>query len=242
MIRTGQSLLAFLLCLILSASVVHADDLTVYLYDTDVNSIVNINKYLSTGEVDMKNVDSNRQRVTPGPAPAPYPEIHVWEKGIEQLGGALASIHGIHFHNTGTFWVKKKWVLIVWKIVIPQPSMRFASEFERDMTLSMWVDWNQNEMWDKNELMTRNHINLQEYFPNDAETMTVYYLTRFRVANLEDFMTSSKWQNKDLRKLWVRGVLSCDDPDVSPNGEQLFGEYEDYQVTYMVTGKELKME
>ncbi|MHA2429170.1 MAG: hypothetical protein ACXADB_14205 [Candidatus Hermodarchaeia archaeon] len=242
MIRTGLSLIAFLLCLILSASIVHAEDLEIYLYDPDVNSIVNIQKYLSTGEVDMKNADNKRQRVTLGPAPAPYPQINVWETDFEQLGGALPTIHGIYFHNAGTFWVKKKWALIVWKIVIPQPSMRFANEFEQDITLSMWVDWNQNEAWGKNELMVRKHINLQEYFPNDAETMTVWSLTKFRVADLEDFMQSDKWQNKDLRKLWVRGVLSCDDPDVSPDGEQVFGEYQDYMVTYMVTGKELKLD
>jgi hypothetical protein len=242
MIRTGQCLIAFLLCLILTASVVYAEDLEIYLYDEGVQSIVNIQKYLSTGEIVMKNIDSKRQRVTPGPAPAPYPHIHVWDKDIEQLGGALASIHGIHFHNTGTFWVKKKWALIVWKIVVPQPSMRFANEFEQDISLSMWVDWNQDEMWGKNELMTRTHINLHQYFPNDAETMTVYYLTRFRIEDLENYMSAAKWQNKDLRKLWVRGALSYDDPDVSPDGEQLFGEYEDYMVTYMVTGKERNLE
>ncbi|MFH1755549.1 MAG: hypothetical protein ABIA59_07575 [Candidatus Latescibacterota bacterium] len=241
MIRTGQCLLAFLLCLILSASVVNAGDLTVYLYDQSVTSIVNINKYLSTGEIEMKDADGLRQRVRPGPAPDPYPQIHVWEPDIERLGGALAHMYGISFHNTGTFWVKKKWALIVWKIEVPQASMRLASEFEEDLTLSMWVDWNQDEMWGKNELMTRNHINLHQYFPNDAETMTVYYLTRFRIADLDDYMTASKWQNKELRQLWVRGVLSCDDPDVSPDGEQLFGEYEDYQVTYMVTGKDHKI-
>jgi hypothetical protein len=221
---------------------VQAEDLEIYLYEDGIQSLVNIQKYLSTGEVDMKNADNKRQRVTKGPAPDPYPHIHMWETDFETLGGDPPQIHGIYFHNTGTFWVKNKWVLIVWKIVIPQPSMRFANEFEQDLTLSMWVDWNQNEMWDKNELMTRNHINLYEYFPNDAETMTVWYLTRFRVADIDDYMTSEKWQNKDLRKLWARGVLSCDDPDVSPDGEQLFGEYEDYQITYMVTGKELKEE
>ena len=53
-------------------------------------------------------------------------------------------------------------------------------------------------------------------------------------------MTSSKWQNKDLRNLWIRGALSFDDPDVSPDGHQLFGEVEDYQITYMVTGNKIK--
>jgi hypothetical protein len=36
-------------------------------------------------------------------------------------------------------------------------------------------------------------------------------------------------------KLWARGVLSYDDPDVSPDVEQLFGEAEDYQVSYFET-------
>jgi hypothetical protein len=125
---------------------------------------------------------------------------------------------------------------------VPQASMRDASEFAQDLTLSMWVDWNQDKMWGKNELMTRNHVNLHQYFPNNAETMTIYYLTRFRIADIDDYMTSEKWQNKDLRKLWVRGTIAYDDADVSPNGEQLFGECEDYQVTYMVNGAELKEE
>jgi hypothetical protein len=242
MIRTGQCLVAFLLCLILTSSFVYADDLMIYLYDESVSGSVNLGKYLSSGEIEMIGVKSAEQKVTPGPAPAPYPYIHVWDMGIEQAGDFPAEIDGIIFHNTGTFWVKKKWVLVLWKIQVPQASMRFANEFEQDLTLSMWVDWNQDEMWGKNELMARSHLNLHQYFPTNAETMNIYYLTRFKVANLDDYMTGLKWQNKDLRKIWIRGVLSYDDPDVSPDGEQLFGECEDYRVTYMVTGKEHKEE
>jgi len=40
------------------------------------------------------------------------------------------------------------------------------------------------------------------------------------------------WHN-EIKKLWVRGTLACDDPDVSPDGEQLFGEVEDYLVSYL---------
>ena len=35
-----------------------------------------------------------------------------------------------------------------------------ASEFEEDLTLSLWVDWDQSEMWEKDELEVRKSINL----------------------------------------------------------------------------------
>ncbi len=40
--------------------------------------------------------------------------------------------------------------------------------------------------------------------------------------------------------LWVRGIVSYDDPDVSPDGEQIFGEVEDYRVAYMKTPRNMK--
>jgi hypothetical protein len=42
--------------------------------------------------------------------------------------------------------------------------------------------------------------------------------------------------------LWVRGIVSYDDPDVSPDGEQIFGEVEDYRVAYMQTPRNMKDE
>ena len=226
----------FLLCLILSTAIVYGADMNIFLYDEDVAASVQINKYISTGEVTMIAGKSYGQKVRPGPAPAPYPQVNLWKKGIERLGSSQATIDGIRFHNTGTFWVAKKWALIVWKIQIPQASLRNASEFEEDLTMSMWVDWNQDNTWGKNEKMICSNVNLHEYFPTTSETVNVYYLTRFRIADIDDYMSSAKWQNKDLRNLWIRGTLSYDDPDVSPDGHQLFGEVEDYQITYMVTG------
>lgn len=232
----------FLLCLILSPPIVNGEEMNIFLYDEDVAASVDISKYVSTGELVMPDGKSYDQKVRTGPAPTPYPQVHVWKKGIERLGPSQVTIDGIRFHNTGTFWVAKKWALVVWKIQIPQASLRNASEFEEDLTMSLWVDWNQDEKWGKNEKMICSNVNLHEYFPATSETINVYYLTRFRIADIDDYMTSSKWQNKDLRNLWIRGVLSCDDPDVSPDGEQLFGEVEDYQITYMVTGNKTKEE
>ena len=34
--------------------------------------------------------------------------------------------------------------------------------------------------------------------------------------------------------------MAYDDPDVSPDGEQIFGEVEDYRVTYMMQNKKPK--
>ena len=230
----------FLLCLILSAAIVHGADMNIFLSDEHVAESVDIDKYLSTGDIKMIAGKSYDQRVRTGPAPAPYPQVRIWKKGIERLGHSQVTIDGIRFHNTGTFWVAKKWALVIWKVQIPEASLRNASEFEEDLTLSLWVDWNQDEMWGKNEKMICSNVNLHEYFPTDSETINVYYLARFRIADIDDYMTSSKWQNKDLRNLWIRGALSFDDPDVSPDGHQLFGEVEDYQITYMVTGNKIK--
>jgi hypothetical protein len=73
--------------------------------------------------------------------------------------------------------------------------------------------------------------------PTEEGTVRIYYLTKFRVPDVDDLLNASKKgdSTRDVIKLWVRGVLSYDDPDVSPDGEQLFGDVEDYRVRYMKT-------
>ncbi len=238
MMRKRSFFFGFILCLILSASSLYADDVEIYLYDPEVSSEVDVDQYLATGKVWLLSGLSFLSGATPGPAPDPYPRIHVWETAIEQLGRSCAEIDGINFFSLGRYWVKGKWVLVLWKIRIPQASLREASEFEQDLTLSLWVDWNQDQMWGKNEKMMRKHINIHRFLPVSCETLHVYYLSWFLVPDIDDYMSSSWWwKKKDLRDLWIRGVLSYDDPDVSPDGEQLFGEAEDYQVAYWVIKK-----
>jgi hypothetical protein len=85
--------------------------------------------------------------------------------------------------------------------------------------------------------MIHDHINLHEYFPTSDETVSIHYLTSFRVPDVDELIHSVKKedQTRDIYPLWVRGIVSYDDPDVSPDGEQIFGEVEDYRVKYMKT-------
>jgi hypothetical protein len=49
-------------------------------------------------------------------------------------------------------------------------------------------------------------------------------------------LSAERWWDgwkQEILYFWVRGSLAYDDPDVSPDGEQLFGEAEDYRVSYM---------
>ncbi len=105
----------------------------------------------------------------------------------------------------------------------------------------LWVDWDQDEVWDKDELEIRSNLNIAHCFPTDKETKCIYYLTCFRIPDVTQMASSDWWWwkkwNKDIRHFWVRGSLAYDDPDVSPDGEQLFGEAEDYRVSYMVIEK-----
>lgn len=232
-----MSVAAFLLCVLFAATPAFSGD--VFLYDESIADEVDVGRFAQKGEVAFltgiaKYLDTNK-----GPAPDPYPHVHTWEAGIEQLGTSNVEMDGILFINQGQHWVKNKLALVLCKIVIPNANQRMQSEFAEDMTLSMWVDWDQSEAWDKDELQIRNHFNLADQFPTDDETITVYYLTAFRVPDVEEMLSSQKgwkqWQ-KDIRYYWVRGTLACDDPDVSPDGEQLFGEVEDYRVSYMFSG------
>lgn len=218
-------------------------DVSVYLYDDAVTDKVDIGLYLTEGQVELLSGLTQFNQTTPGPAPEPYPQIHVWEPGMEQLGSSSAEIDGINFLQAGPNWKKNKWALVLWKIRVPNASERMVSEFAEDLTLSVWVDWDQSESWDKDEKMNHHHINVQEYLPADEADMWVYYLTCFRIPDIDDLMSANAWgKNADVRQIWIRGTLAYDDSDVSPDGEQLFGEAEDYRIPYWVTSNKDKQE
>lgn len=209
----------------------------VYLYDDAVTGEVDIGRYLSTGEVIVYDGLGALCRIEKGPAPPPYPEIHMWEPGFERLGPSKTNADGVRFINLGMFWVKNKLALVLWKIQIPNATERLAGEFDEDLTLSMWVDWDENQAWDPGELMIRRHLNMQNMVPDTHDTVRIYYLSAFRVPDINALMQAT-WGSDNygvnaLHKLWVRGTLACDDADASPDGEQLFGEVEDYLVSYL---------
>lgn len=214
----------------------------VYLYDDAVAADVDIAAYLLTGDVSLKSGTGNIAKVDDGPAPPPYPEIHIWEPGYELLG-TPQNEWGIRFINVGQHWIKNTQALVLWMITVPSPNERANWEFLEDLTLTMWVDWDQNEQWEKWERVIWKSLNVADLIPAGEQPMTIYYLTKFQVPDLEEMMASNqRWWDwkKDIRKLWVRGTLSYDDPDNSPDGEQLFGEVEDHGVTYMVMNKKPK--
>jgi hypothetical protein len=167
----------------------------------------------------------------------------VWEPRFESLGPSWDH-DGIRFINQGQHWVKNKLALVLWVIQVPHATERMASEFQEDLTLAMWIDWDGDEQWSKSEKVMTHHLNIYDHMPASEEPMRVYYLTGFRLPDLEAMMQAdARWWDwkKEYRKLWVRGALCYDDPDMSPDGEQLFGEVEDYRVNYMIVNKKPKI-
>ncbi len=255
MSQSNKFLLAFLLVLLVGASTAFAQ-LDVYLYNENVVGDVNIGVYLESGDVNVLDATNagraSAKYVHAAPAPAPYPQVQLWEKDIERLGAKSFKIDGIRFVNHGTHWVKNKKALVLWEIEIPNASSRLATEFTQDLTLSLWVDWNGDKVWSKGEVMIREHINLHSYFPTTQGVVRVYYLTSFRVPNVDAFAADAKGgiqgppndngQDKGIVNLWTRGIVSYDDPDVSPDGDQIFGEVEDYRVVYMKTPRNMRDE
>jgi hypothetical protein len=234
------ALLLFALCPVF----VTAGPGDVYLYDDAIADEVDIESYLLTGDVSFKTGTGNISKVDPGPAPSPYPQVHVWEQHFEYLGPS-SDHDGIRFINHGRHWIKNKLALVLWIIELPSATERMASEFDEDVTLAMWVDWNSDGQWSKSDKVMTHNLNMHDLMPADEEPVTVFYLTGFRVLDLEAMMMANgKWWEwkKDYRKLWVRGVMAYDDADVSPDGEQLFGDVEDYWVTYMLMNKKPKEE
>lgn len=234
-----MSVLSFLLAVVISASSAFAQDGDVYLYDAAVASEVDVGRFTQKGEIAFLKGISRYCDADVGPAPDPYPHIHMWEPGYEITGASGAEIDGLLFINWGRHWVENRLALVLWKISIPNANQRMASEFGEDLTLSLWADWDENEMWDKDELEIRSHFNIGDQFPTDQETLTIYYLTCFRIPDISQMSSNASWWKqlgwkKEIKQFWVRGTLACDDPDNSPDGEQLFGEVEDYRVSYML--------
>lgn len=230
-----SALFACLVCLIL-ASTLYAQDETavktdnvIRLYSPNLPADVNADIWVQTGDLGVLAPVDNTNKATPGPAPAPYPVAMVWEKGIEQLGISSAACDGICFVN-GPLWVPGKHALVLWTVRIPMPSKRLTSEFMRDLTLQLWVDWNENKTWEQRERMLVQNVNIQNLLPSVASYLEIQYLTSFRIPSLTT--VSGSGTAKYSAKLWVRCGLTYDDNDAAPMGDALFGEYEDYLVNY----------
>ena len=233
-------LLVCLLCLSSMISILYAQQFTpveqparvIRLYNENLPADVDLNAYLETGEIVLLGgQEILPPKITPGPAPDPYPHIHVWDMGIEQLGESMDACDGIWFINAN-LWHPLKWALVRWNIRIPECNERDASEFAQDLTVSLWVDWNQDRTWSKNEQVINEHINVYEHFPYVGLDMEISYLTMFRIPEAAIWGTTGEGAEKYTAKLWARGVLSYDDPDASSDGESLFGESEDYQISF----------
>jgi hypothetical protein len=240
--------LVCLLCLIFASSILYAQEFVpieqlvkvIRLYNPALPSDVDLNAYLETGEVALLGgQDILPPKITPGPAPAPYPHVHVWDPGIEQLGESMVACDGIWFINAN-LWHPNKWALVRWNIRIPDSDERDASEFSEDLTVSLWVDWNQDRTWSKNEQTLCDHINVYEQFPHVGPYMEISYLTMFRIPEAAIWESMGQGAEKYTAKLWARGVLSYDDPDASPDGESLFGEVEDFQINFFEIQHDLK--
>ena len=231
--------LACLVCLILASTVIAQDDAipietsrVVRLYSSNVPPEFNVAYWVETGDLGVLAPVDNDKKAKPGPAPAPYPMALIWEKGIEQLGVSSTVCDGICFVN-GPNWVPNKRALILWTIRIPNPAKRLVTEFARDLTMQFWVDWNENKVWEKRERMINETINVRGLLPSSAQNIEVQYLTSFEIPAIRSHQTGTA-ATKYETKLWARGALPYDDNDASPAGQALFGEYEDYQLSYQL--------
>jgi len=234
--RMGVPILIAVLAL--SFSVAQAAK-NIYLYDPDVAGEIDVNAYQLDGTVKKPTGGSFAQYVEKGPAPSSYPTIDIAENSFEQLGQSNVEIDGVIFVNHGNYYLPNKKALVLWTVRIPNASQRTADEFAGDLTLSLWVDWNQDSLWKQNERMITKSLNFANEFPTTQDEIVVSYLTSFMVPDVtsEEFLSAqAKYGNsgKDVRRMWVRALVACDDPDVSPDGGQLFGEYEDYRIAYFV--------
>jgi hypothetical protein len=234
-----KAALACLVCLMLASTLAAQDDdiavvqsdMVIRLASPSVAGELDVATWLATGELKLSaGPVNNPNKATPGPAPAPYARAVVWEKGIEQLGASPTVCDGICFVN-GPQWVANKLALVLWTIRIPNPSRRLLSEFSRDLTLQLWVDWNQNKAWEKRERVIEETLNLADLLPSIAPYVEIQYMTSFVVPRITHF-AGGYGVTKYEAKVWVRGALTYDDPDASPVGETLFGEYEDYLLNW----------
>ncbi len=246
--RLSALLLCFLLLLLFISHLYSQDielkeqpDRAVYLYQDGMpRDVVDLEEYTQSGKIEpLTSHEILPPKIVTGPAPEPYPAIGMMEKRYEQLGESSDASDGIWFIN-GNLWVPGKWAIVRWKIRIPDANERLASEFAEDITLSLWVDWNNDKKWSQNEKMLCENINLQEYFPTFQPDIDVYYLAMFRVPSAAMFESLSEGVTKAENKVWARGVISYNDPDTSPDGECLFGECEDYNINYFEILKDKK--
>ncbi|HET6348360.1 MAG TPA: GEVED domain-containing protein [Candidatus Krumholzibacteria bacterium] len=237
--RWRARILVFAVALAASFSAAHATKY-VYLYDPDVADDVDISAYTTDGTVQKANGGGSfAHYVDKGPAPSSYPTIQMMENSFECLGTSNVQIDGVVFLNHGNYYVPNKKALVLWTVRIIDASQRTQAEFQQDLTLSLWVDWNQDNTWKQSERMIVKSFNVANQFPTTESDIIVEYLTSFRVPDVtsEEFLSmQAKYGNsgKDIRHMWVRTLVAYDDPDVSPDGAQLFGEYEDYLVSYLV--------
>jgi len=240
---TGKPWRAFVLVsLLLSPLFSDAQAADVYLYDPEVASMVDLKLFLSDGTVQPLTAEPLiKQNVEKGPAPAPFPSITIAAKSFEQIGASNAQIDGIVFMNHNQHYVANRNALVLWIVKIPSASARAASEFDQDLTLSLFVDWNLDKMWKESERTTRATLDLGPYLPTGSDNIIVYYLTSFKVPDVTMIMEANKKfgeSSKEVRHMWARAVLSYDDGDANAGGGQLFGEYEDYLLSYLVdTGR-----
>jgi hypothetical protein len=242
--RWKTALCVFVLALSMSISVSHAAK-NIYLYEPSVSDEVDINAYKSNGTCRRPhNGGMFQYTVAKGPAPAPYPTIDVSEKSFEHLGLSNAQIDGVYFLNHGDYYTADKKALVLYVVRIPAASQRAKAEFGNQLTLSLWVDWNQDNTWKPGERMVSKSFSIANEFPTSHNDVYVWYLTWFKVPDItsQEFLDAQWWNDrddrKDVRKMWVRALVAYDDADVSPDGDQLFGEYEDYRVSYLVKTKD----
>jgi hypothetical protein len=238
--RWRSSLLV--LFVVLATSAVGAYAVTnVYLYDPSVVGDVDLNAYLDDGSVVQPGGKGFSKYVDKGPAPSAYSPIAISEASYEQLGASNVQIDGVVFVNHGSYYLPNKKAIVLFTVRVPNASSRMQSEFEQDLTLSLWVDWNQDDTWKPGEQMIHYSFNLASHFPTVDDEVIVTFLTSFRVPDVTQILQSSSNKygnsNKDLRYLWARAVVAYDDPDMSPDGAQLFGEYEDYRIVYYIQTK-----
>lgn len=237
MFKKPVSILAALLSLILLSPPAHAET-TIYLCQEGLAGEINVDSYLSQGQIEILAGQAVTQKALPGPAPAPYPSITIWEQGIERLGKDFTiDDAGIQF--TGTNWSPGSRVLVLWKIRVYNPALRMPVEFEDDLNLALWIDWNQDGAWSKDEKMVGASFNIHDRFPTVDDPLVICYLSWFDIPDDTDLFrmlgkSAPATPNKNEKSVWIRGLLSYDDPDSSPDGNCLFGEYEDYLVTYKV--------
>lgn len=237
MLKKCLQLSVVLLFLILLTSTVHAEQIY-YLAQEGLTGEVNMNTYLSEGQVMMLTGPTINKKAVPGPAPVEYPGITIWEQGIETLGkDHTVNDRGLQF--TGQNWSPGSKVLVIWKIRIYNAPQRMPIEFKQDLNVALWVDWNQDGTWAPAEKMICSSFNIYDLFPFEDDHIEIRYLSWFDIPEDTDlFVMNGKkapeTPNKSEKSVWIRGLLSYDDPDASPDGNCLFGEYEDYLVTYKV--------